>query len=53
MEVNKEGEVLEKEERKGMQDKGTKVWELQEDGFGGLNEKIGAIFWCPGLGTKS
>ena len=46
-------QVLEKEERKGMRDKGTKVWKSREDGLEELNETIGAIFWCPELGTES
>ena len=51
--MNRGDNVLEKEERKGRQDEGTSLWDLQEDGFGELNETIGAIFWIPELGTES
>ena len=40
-------------ERKGMRDTGTKLWKSREDGFREPNKTIGAIFWCPRLGTES
>ena len=39
--------------RKNAREDGTRLWESWEYGFGELNETIGAIFWCPELGTES